>query len=387
MTTLPFPGRFNDLNKNKQEMKIHSLLGLVACLLLSACSTAIKKEAEQNFQAFNPILKDTVNHREYIAEINAIQNVEIRSRIHGIIEKIHVDEGQTLRQGQSLFTISNSTFQQELVKAQAMLRSAETELKVIEIELQNTKRLSDKNIVSKTELEILRAKVEVMKAKIEEAKANVAQAKLNLSFTDIKAPFNGIINRIPNKIGSLVDEEALLTSISNDKEVFAYFNVSEIDYLEFAGVKGRGKTDEIKLILANNEEYNYKGKLETSESEFDKGTGNIAFRARFNNPDHLLKHGSSGKIHINTDLKNAMIIPQKSTFEIQENLYVFVIDADSTVKMRRIIPKLRMENVFVIESGLSLNDNILYEGIQLVKDGDKINYQKIPASKAFKKIN
>ncbi|MRX48535.1 efflux RND transporter periplasmic adaptor subunit [Pedobacter puniceum] len=365
-------------------MKIISMLGFIACTFLIACSTNTKKEIEQNFQVFNPIIKDTLYDREYIAEINAIQNVEIRSRIHGIIEKIHVDEGQIVKQGQPLFTISNSSFQQDLVKAQAMLRSSITELKAVEIELQNTKRLADKNVVSKTELEMLRAKVEIVKAKIEEAKANNLQAKLNLSFTQIKAPFNGIINRIPNKIGSLVDEEALLTSISNDKEVFAYFNVSEIDYLEFAKTKERGKMDQVTLILANNDVYKHKGNIETSESEFDKNTGNIAFRARFINPEHLLKHGSSGKIRINTALKNAMIIPQKSTFEIQENLYVFVVDANNVVKMKRFIPKLRLENFYVVESGLQLNDHILYEGIQLVKDGDKINTQKISASQAFK---
>lgn len=368
-------------------MKKSTFLSLVACLFFASCSTNTKKETKQSFQVFNPIVKDTIYHREYIAEINAFQNVEIRSRIHGIIEKIHVDEGRNVKQGQTLFTISNSSFQQELVKAQAMLRSALTELKAVEIELQNTKRLTDKNIVSKTELEMLKAKLEVMKAKIEEAKANEAQAKLNLSFTEIKAPFDGIINRIPNKTGSLVDEEALLTSISNNREVFAYFNVSEIDYLEYAGSKRRDKSGEITLILANNELYNHKGKIETSESEFDKGTGNIAFRARFANPDHLLKHGSSGKIRIDTDLKNAMIIPQKSTFEIQENLYVFVVGSDNVVKMRRIIPKLRMENLFVIESGISTNDNIIYEGIQLVKDGDKIKYQKIATEQAFRNIN
>lgn len=365
-------------------MKIISMLSVIACTFLVACSTNTKKEIEQKFQVFNPILKDTLYDREYIAEINAIQNVEIRSRIHGIIEKIHVDEGQIVKQGQPLFTISNSSFQQDLVKAQAMLRSSITELKAAEIEFQNTKRLADKNVVSPTELEMLRAKIEIVKAKIEEAKANNLQAKLNLSFTQIKAPFNGIINRIPNKIGSLVDEEALLTSISNDKEVFAYFNVSEIDYLEFARTKERGKADQITLILANNDVYKYKGNIETSESEFDKSTGNIAFRARFINPEHLLKHGSSGKIRINTELKNAMIIPQKSTFEIQENLYVFVVDANNIVKMKRFIPKLRLENFYVVESGLKLNDHILYEGIQLVKDGDKINTQKISASQVFK---
>jgi membrane fusion protein (multidrug efflux system) len=365
-------------------MKKISLLSFSALILLSACSTDIKKETEQNFQVFNPILKDTTYNREYIAEINAVQNVEIRSRIHGIIEKIHVDEGQIVTKGQLLFTISNSLFQQELVKSQAIVTSSITELKAVEIELQNTKKLADKKIVSQTELEILKARVDIMRAKIDEAKANNMQAKMNLSFTQIRAPFNGIINRIPNKIGSLVDEEALLTSISNDGEIFAYFNVSEIDYLELAKTKNKGKADQITLMLANDDVYNYKGKIETSESEFDKSTGNIAFRARFINPEHLLKHGSSGKIKINTNLKNAMIIPQKSTFEIQENLYVFIVDADNIVRMKKIVPKLRMENLFVVESGLKLSDQVLYEGIQLVKDGDKIKAQKITTLKAFK---
>ena len=268
-----------------------------------------------------------------------------------------------------------------------MLKSALTELKAVEIEFENTKRLTEKNIVSTTELQMLKAKVEVMKAKIEEARANEAQGKLNLSYTEIKAPFNGIINRIPYKVGSLVDQETLLTSISNNSEVFAYFNVSEIDYLEFAGMKDKGNADKIRLVLANNELYPHNGKIETSESEFDKSTGNIAFRARFANPEHLLKHGSSGKIMIDKDLKNAMIIPQKATFEIQDNIYVYVLGSDNVVKMKQLIPKLRMENLYVVESGLNLNDNILYEGIQLVKDGDKIKYQKIKAEQAFNKVN
>lgn len=368
-------------------MKIISTLSFIAYTFLMACSTNTKKEVKQNFQVFNPILKDTLYDREYIAEINAIQNVEIRSRIHGIIEKIHVDEGQIVKEGQPLFTISNSSFQQELVKAQAMLRSSITELKAAEIEMQNTKRLADRNVISKTELEILRAKVEILRAKVEEAKANQLQANLNLSFTQIKAPFNGIINRLPHKVGSLVDEEALLTSISNDKEVFAYFNFSEINYLEYSKKKERGKIDQITLILANNDVYKYKGNIETSESEFDKSTGNIAFRARFINPEHLLKHGSSGKVKINTELKNAMIIPQKSTFEIQENLYVFIVDENNIVKMKRFVPKLRLENLYVVESGLKLTDDIIYEGIQLVKNGDKIDTKKISASQAFKNLN
>jgi membrane fusion protein (multidrug efflux system) len=315
---------------------------------------------------------DTTYTIEYVAEIQSLQNVEIRAKIKGYIEKIYVDEGRPVKAGQTLFSISNKEFNQELLKAKAILKTAVAEAKTAELELQNVKTLSDKNIVSKTELEKAKVNLDAANARIDEAKANEATANINLSFSEIKAPFDGTINLIPFKTGSLIDEGTLLTKLSNNKEVFAYFNVSEKEYLGYTTQKENEEKNNITLLLANGQAHKYKGAVETIEGEFDRNTGNIAFRAKFPNPDLLLKHGSSGKVQLTNDIKNALIIPQKSTYEIQDKFYVFVVDANNVVKQRNIVIKQRLPHLYVIESGLAASDKIIYEGIQNVKEGDKI---------------
>lgn len=353
------------------------LLSLGAILILASCSTTSQQEKDEKYKVTSPIVVDTVYTKEYVAEINALQNVEVRSRIKGFIESIFVDEGQTVSKGQILFTIGSKEYQQELTKAKAAKNSAIADLRYAEIELENAEKLLEKKIIGKTDYDLANAKADAAKAKVEEAKAEEAQANLNLSFAEIKAPFDGIINRIPNKTGSLIDEGTLLTTISNNEEVFTYFNVSEKDYLEFVTKEGQVKSKEVSLILANGAIYNHKGIIETSESEFDQNTGNIAFRAKFPNPDNLLKHGASGKVQVKNVLGNAIIIPQKSTFEIQGNTYVFVVDKNNNVKMRKVVTAFRLPHVYVISSGLLSDDTFIYEGIQKVKEGEKVQTEKI----------
>lgn len=354
------------------------LLSIGATIFFASCSSTNITETKEKYEVITPFVSDTVYTNEYVAEINALQNVEVRTRIKGFIETIFVDEGQIVHKGQTLFSISSEGYRQELLKSQAISKSALAELKYAEIELENTKKLFDKNIIAKPEHDLAVAKVDALKAKVEEAQANEAQANLKLSFTEIKAPFDGTINRIPNKTGSLVEEGTLLTTISNNKDVYAYFNVSEKEYLDLVTENnddpnnGKNKKEKVQLMLANGDIYAHKGIIETTESEFDQSTGNIAFRAKFPNPESLLKHGSNGKIVIEKPIKKAVIIPQKSTFEIQDKLYVYVLKQDSTVEQRNIISNIRLPHVFVVESGLKNNEHILYEGVQSVKDGSKI---------------
>jgi membrane fusion protein (multidrug efflux system) len=180
-----------------------------------------------------------------------------------------------------------------------------------------------------------------------------------------------------NKGGSLIDEGTLLTTLSDNNEVFAYFNVSETDYFDLVAEGNVNKNHRVELIKANGVAHPFQGIIETVEGEVDKSTGNIAFRARFKNPDLVLKHGSSGKIKLNHDIKNALIIPQKSTFEIQDNLYVYVVDNNNVVQLRSIKPALRIPHLYVIESGITPGDKILYEGIQRVKEGDQVTPEVI----------
>ncbi len=349
---------------------------LFAALMLTACAsdkTPGETIAEtQSYPVTQPLVMDTTYQKEYVADIQSPQHVELRARIQGFLEKVHVDEGQAVREGQVLFTISNQALREELKKANALLNSAIAEAKVAEVEVQNTRILVEKNVVSKSELAMSEAKLEALRAKIEEAKSDVSAAQLNISFAQVKAPFSGIINRIPNKQGSLIEEGTLLTALSSNHDVFAYFNVSEKEYLELEKQKNTDWKKSASLMLVNGQLHPHKGRVETAETVIDKATGSIAFRARFLNPGHFLKHGSSGKVLIENELKNAIVIPQKSTFEVQDKLYVYVLGEGNKVEMRAIVPKLRLSHLYVIESGLSVNDKFIYEGIQTVKQGDMV---------------
>jgi RND family efflux transporter MFP subunit len=364
-----------------------SVLSLTALFFYSCKNNEVDSAlSNSKFPITQPIVMDTAYTVDYVADINSIKNVEIRARVNGYIESIHVDEGKMVKEGQLLFSISSLEYKEELLKAKAMLKNAIAEAKAAELDYQNTVLLSQKNVVSKTEVEIAKSKLDALNAKIEEAQSHEAGAKLRLSFTEIRAPFDGMIDRIPNKIGSLISEGDLLTNISDNREVFTYFNVSEIEYLEFA--KNSKDTSSSKsilsLLLANNEMYPYKGIIETIEGQIDPNTGSIAFRARFPNPEKLLRNGSSGKVRLKRYLKKALIIPQKSTFEIQDKVFVYVVNDSNVVKMKSFIPKLRLPHLFIVESGLTVNDKIIFEGIQDIKVDMKVSTEMLPMAKIIK---
>lgn len=367
-------------------------LGIAVAMLTAGCSFSNKNETKvrEKYQVTYPISVDTSYYTDYVSDIHSIKNIEIRARVKGYIETIHVDEGNMVKKGQLLFSISKQEYSEDVLKATANLKNAIAEAKAAELELQNVTILVDKNVVSKTEMEMAKSRLDALNAKIEEARSHEVSARLRLSFTEIRAPFDGVIDRIPNKIGSLVDEGTLLTTLSDNHEVFAYFNVSEKEYLDFAtNIKESNKNSanrDVALILANNTEHPYKGTIETIEGEFDNVTGSIAFRARFSNPDKILKHGSSGKIRLRRHLENALVIPQKSTFEIQDKTYVFVVDDQNQVKMKSIVPKYRIPHLYILESGLDTKDKIIYEGIQDIKEGMFINAEVVPMNNIITRL-
>ena len=330
-----------------------------AVVFLSACKEKTETKTESNkYTVTNPVKMDTSFVKEYVAQIQSIQNVELRAQVRGYLETINVDEGQMVKAGQVLFTIRPLEYQAELLKATA-------EVKAAEIEVANAKKLADKNIVSSAELA-------AAQANLEKAKAEENLAALYVSYTTIKAPFDGVIDRIKFKVGSLIDEGGLLTTISNNKDMFAYFNVSEPEYLNFKSQTADKDKQEVRLILANNQPHKYPGTIETIEGEFDNNTGTIPFRAKFPNPDLLLKHGETGKVQLTMKVKDAIIIPQKATYELQDRTYVYVVNDQNVVTSRSVVIKQKLSNLYVIESGLNENDKILLDGLQMVKDDEKI---------------
>ena len=318
-------------------------------------------------------------HREYVGDIHAVKNVEIYARVKGYLEEVYVDEGKEVKKGQVLFRINNEEYESNLAKARANLQSAVAEAKGAELELRRVKLLVEKNVISKTEVEVADAKLAAANAKIEEAKSEKSTAALHLAQTQIKAPFDGVIDRLPFKTGSLINEGTLLTTLSDTKTVFAYFNVSENEYLEYVKARGAASNENavVELELADGSFFKHKGKIETMEGSFDEGTGSIAFRARFANPEKLLKHGSTGTIRLTNTVDNAILVPQKAAFEIQDKSFVYVVDQDNKITARSFLPKSRFANYYIVKSGLKAGDKIVYEGIQGLKSGVTISPKNI----------
>ncbi len=349
-------------------------LGAIALpfLFLLSCQPKDTETGEQpdQYPVFRLLTADTTVESAFVTHIEARRNVEIRSKVSGYLDRVLVDEGQSVREGQVLFQLNEAPFRLAVEKAEASYGSSLAEVKVAQVEVDRLKILASKNIVSPTEVQLAEAKVQVQQARAMEARAALDESRLMLKFCKITSPFSGTIDRLPLRLGSLVEAGTLLTSLSDVEEVFAYFPVSENEYLAW-GRKDSGDPAEskshVKLTTADGHAYPYEGRIETMEGEIDRNTGSIAFRARFKNPEQLLKHGSSGKVRLSRTLKHAIMIPQKAVFEIQDKNYVFVMKPDSTLEQRAIVPLMRLGGLYVVESGLKPNEVIVIEGVQNLK--------------------
>lgn len=317
----------------------------------------------------SPTPTSTSTQREYVGHVRALRHAEVRSRLRGVIEAVAVDEGAPVSADQALFSIRAKELQQELSKAQAAARAADAELKLARIEQQNTRVLFERDIVSRAEMDLADARVEASSAKVAQAKAEQNQAELNLTYTKVRAPFDGIVNRIPNKVGSVVDEGDLLTTIADTREVHVYFNLSEREHIDYMGSDSEQQAREVSLRLADGSLYPEKGVIDAIENEVDRQTGNIALRARFPNPRGTLKHGSSAKVVVETWLDSVLLIPQKATFEVQGRLYVYVVDAEHRARAREVFPRVRSGDAFAIAEGLGPDDRYVVEGVQKLRDG------------------
>ncbi|OUJ72200.1 efflux RND transporter periplasmic adaptor subunit [Hymenobacter crusticola] len=336
------------------------LMGLYSVVCFTSCTEKTEaKEEKVKFLVTSPLQKDTTLVKEYVAQIHSIQHIELRALEKGYLQKIFVDEGQSVKKGQLMFQIMPMIYQAELKKSQA-------EANYVNLEYQNTKRLADNNVVSKNELALA-------EAKYDKAKAEVSLAQTHLQFTTIKAPFDGIMDHFQGRLGSLVDEGDLLTTLSDNSKMWVYFNVPEAEYLAY---KAHAKSDSgihVKLLMANNEVFQQPGIVQTIEADFNNETGNIAFRATFPNPKGLLRNGETGSVLMTTPMKNALIVPQKATFEVLEKKFVYVVDKNNVVHQREVTVSAEMPDLYIVK-GLGAGDKIMLEGIRKVKDGDKIEF-------------
>lgn len=364
---------------------IYGWLVAAAAFSFASCSSNKTENTGQDTLEL-PVLtiqaKDTTLQTPYVADIQALKNVELRSRQRGFLEKIFVDEGMPVHKGQVLFKLNDEEFRVALARAKAMLSNAEADAVASHLEVDRVKMLVSKKVLAASELEVAQSKLKADQALIEEARANVQSAQNHITYTTIRAPFDGMIDRIPLKSGSLIDEGTLLTSISDLSSIYAYFSFPENEYLKYQRSKNNGEKDnnEVKLVLSDGSSYNHVGKIETIEGEIEQTTGSIALRAKFPNPHKLLRHGASGKIYITTEMDDAVMIPQKSVFEVQDKSYVYVVSNDNKLHMTSFTPLTRFSQYYLVKDGLKPGDKILFEGAQNARDGMVIKPNMLKAA-------
>ncbi|MBN8221414.1 MAG: efflux RND transporter periplasmic adaptor subunit [Spirochaetes bacterium] len=347
---------------------------LLAALVCVAAAGACKhKHAEESeaLSATHPWRQDVIVNREYVAQVKAIQHIELRAFEKGYLTHIYVDEGRFIKKGQKMFQVMPMLVQAHYDKAKA-------EYEATEIEFENTEKLFKENVVSATELALVRARLKKNKAAMDLAKSH-------LDLATVSAPFSGIMDKFQVRRGSLVDEGALLTTMSDISKLWVYFNVSEKDYLNLAG-KNKGKDDPIKVrfIMANGQEFKHTGIADTIEGEFDNETGTIPFRATFPNPERLLRHGETGNVIIREKLTHALVVPQKATYEVLDKRYLYKINAQGALAATEITVSHEVPHLFVIESGVTEDDLILLEGLGKVHDKEIVKTKIEPQEAVLK---
>lgn len=325
------------------------------------------------FNVTHPIVQDTTLVKEYVSQIRAIQHIEVRAMEKGYLQSTFVDEGQTVERGQPMFKIMPNVYEAEVHRAEA-------EAKAVEMEYKNTKSLVEQNIVSPNELAVI-------EAQLQKAQAEVELAKTHLAFTDIKAPFTGKMDRLEARTGSLLDEGELLTTLSDISTMWVYFNVPESEYLKYAQNSASNDQTSVRLKLADGSIYAHQGVIDAIEADFDNHTGTIEMRASFPNPDQLLRHGQTGNVMVDIAYPDALVIPQKATFEILDQSFVYVLDSENKLATRHINIAAELPNIYLVSDGLAPDDTILIEGLRRVSNGDEIEPELISASDTLAELS
>lgn len=318
--------------------------------------------AEHKIVVTHPQVLDVTLEQPYVCQIHSRRHIEVCALEKGYLQEILVKEGQRVKKGDLLFKILPTLYQ-------ARLDAEMAEAKLAELEYNYTKTLADKNVVSQNEVMLL-------EAKLAKARATAQMAKAELDFTNIVAPFDGIVDRLHEQLGSLISEGDVLTTLSDNSVMWVYFNVPEAAYLDYMeSLDNKNEMERIELVLANGKKFSQTGKIGAIEAKFNNQTGNIPFRADFSNPDGILRHGQTGTIVISKVHKDAIVIPQRATFEILDKRYVFVVDEKNVVHQRLIKVEHEKDDIFIVASGITSMDKIVLDGVRDMNEGKKIEFE------------
>ncbi len=351
---------------------------LTLCLALVGCGNKTQIPQASNEYAVREIKTTECNlSTSYPATIKGIQDIEIRPKVSGFITKVHVDEGDFVRRGQVLFSIDRVQYEAAVKSAEAAVRVARTAVSTQKLTVKNKKMLHEKKIISDYDMEMAENQLASAEAELASARAQLIDARNNLSFCSVTSPSDGVVGTIPYRVGSLVSSTTAeaLTTVSNISKMYVYFSMTEKQLLEYTkgadGVKGAlAAIPAVSLQLADGSTYNQTGKVTNVSGVIDIATGSVSMRATFDNPQKILRSGGSGSVVFPIHMDNAILVPQKATYEIQDKHFVYVVGKDNKVKNTEItvLPQNDGTN-FVVTGGLKAGERIVVEGVNTLSDG------------------
>ncbi|MCX2474285.1 efflux RND transporter periplasmic adaptor subunit [Pedobacter sp. MC2016-05] len=380
------------------------VFGMSIAIVLASCgnndeqkkAAAAAAAGPQAYPVFTVNAQTTELNSDYPATIEGIQNIDIRPKVDGFIQKILVDEGAVVKKGQLLFTIMAPQYEQEVRTARAAISSAEADVNAAQLQVNKTRPLVEKDIISKYDLDAAQLTLQSRKAALAQAKAALANAQVNLGYTSITSPVDGVVGSLPFRTGSLVSSSSTepLTTVSNTSKVYAYFSLNEKQLLDFSKTyKGSTLAQQMKnipavsLVLADGTVYAQNGKIESINGQINTATGSASLRATFPNPVSLLKNGASASVRVPQKVENAILVPQKSTIDLQGKKFVYVLGDSSKIISTEIqIMDLAKDKFYVVTKGLKAGDKIVLEGFQSLKDGAKIKPEEQSADSVYADI-
>jgi membrane fusion protein (multidrug efflux system) len=324
--------------------------------------------------------------RDYTASLQGRSEVEIRPQVDGFLESVLVDEGAYVSAGQVLFKINSQPFREQLNSASASLQAALAAITNAQLEIDKLTPLVQNKVVADYQLQSAKAAHKIAVANAAQARANVAAAKIKLSYTLVKAPVSGYIGRLPKKRGSLVSatDPEPLTQVSDVHQVYAYFSLSETDFIHFKSqYEGSTLNDKLKklppvsLVLADNTVYSYAGKIDMIDGQFDKTTGAITLRAIFPNTQGLLRSGNTGKVRLQQQHNDAIMVPQSATLDVQDKIFVYTVVDSNKVMRQPVTVKGKSGTHYIIKDGVKAGDKIVFSGLDHLVEGTVIKPEPV----------
>jgi membrane fusion protein (multidrug efflux system) len=373
---------------------IVALSGLVA-IASAACS---KKEgpagAAPEVYVADVVQKDVPVYLELVGQTRGSQDVEIRARVEGYLDRVAFTEGSFVKRGTLLYQIDPKPLEAALANAKANLATAEARLAKTKTDVGRLTPLAKQQAVSQQELDNSLSAQEAANAQVDAMKAAVDKATLDLGYTHITSPIDGLVGTTQVKAGNLVGrgESTLLTTVSQVDPILFRAGISEAEYLrlgrellERGGPDGTNKKKELELLLADGTVHPYKGNLDTVERAVDPTTGTLAIQFKFPNPQKLVRPGQYGRVRGVTQVKaGALLVPQRAVAELQNLYSVAVVGEGNKVAFRNVKVGPRVDGLWVIEEGVKPGEKVVVEGLQKVREGTVVSPKAATSAPAGK---